>query len=76
MFDSEGGFGQGKWTRDGDRWIAKASQVLAGGKRAAAVNVMTRVDDDSFTMQSVSREVDGEMLPNGPKVTLVRKKAE
>ncbi len=54
----------------------KSSQVLAGGKRAAAVNIMTQVDEDTVTWQSINREVDGEMITNGPEITLVRANAE
>lgn len=76
MFDSEGGFGEGSWKNDGNRWVVKSSQVLAGGKRAAAVNIMTQVDEDTVTWQSINREVDGEMIANGPEITLVRAKTE
>jgi hypothetical protein len=75
-FDSEGGFGEGRWTRDGDRWLVKASFVLASGERASALNVITYVDQDAFRWQSISREVDGELLPNIPEVTVVRQKAD
>jgi hypothetical protein len=33
------------------------------------------VDNDSFTWQSVSREVDGDVLPNLDEVLVVRKGA-
>ena len=29
VFDSEGGFGEGTWTRDGDHWIVKRTGVTA-----------------------------------------------
>ena len=31
IFDSEGGFGEGYWTRDGDRWLIKADGVRQDG---------------------------------------------
>jgi hypothetical protein len=71
-FDSEGGFGQGVWVRDGNRWLAKKSFVLPTGEKATAVNVLTYVDDDTLRWQSVSREVAGQLLPNIPEVTVVR----
>ncbi|HET6884491.1 MAG TPA: SgcJ/EcaC family oxidoreductase [Pirellulales bacterium] len=73
MFDSEGGFGEGVWSHDGDRWVVKFHQVLADGSTASSTNVYTYVDADSFTWQSIGREVDGEFLPNVDPVTLVRK---
>lgn len=73
-FDSEGGFGEGRWIQDGKRWLVKTSHVLAGGERASAVNVITYVDSDSFRWQSVGREIAGELQPNIPEVTVVRQK--
>jgi hypothetical protein len=75
-FDSEGGFGQGRWIQDGSRWLVKTSYVLASGERASALNVFTYVDPDTFRWQSVNREVGGELQPNIPEVTVVRQKAE
>jgi uncharacterized protein (TIGR02246 family) len=72
MFDSEGGFGVGAWTRNGDRWTVRTLQVLASGERASAINVMTYVDDDTFTIRSTSREVDGEIMPGIPETRVVR----
>ena len=73
MFDSEGGFGEGLWRKKGNQWIVKSSQVLKGGKRASAINVTTLVDDKTLKWRSIGREIDGEMLPNIPEVTIVRK---
>lgn len=75
-FDSEGGFGEGRWIKDGKRWLVKTSFVLGSGERASAVNVITYVDQDTLRWQSIAREVDGELLPNIPEVTVVREKAK
>ena len=75
-FDSEGGFGEGRWIRDGNRWLVKMSFVLGSGERASAVNVITFVDQDTLRWQSIDREVAGELLPNIPEVTVVRQKPE
>jgi hypothetical protein len=37
---------------------------------------MKRVDDNSFTWQSVQRAVGGDVLPDVEEVTIVRKPAE
>jgi hypothetical protein len=76
IFDSDGGFAEGKWTRKGDRWLIQTSGTLPDGSRSSAVNIMTRVDDDSFTWQSVQREVGGDILPNVDEVLVVRKPTE
>jgi len=75
-FDSEGGFGSGRWIRDGDRWLVKTSFVLAGGERASAINVLTYVDPDTLRWQSTNREIAGELQPNIPEVTVVRQRSE
>jgi uncharacterized protein (TIGR02246 family) len=75
LFDSDGGFGEGTWTRKGDGWVVKMSTVLPEGGRASATNIYTRVDDDTYTWQSVGRQVDGKYLPNVEEVKVVRKPA-
>jgi hypothetical protein len=37
---------------------------------------MTLVDDKTLKWRSIGREIDGEMLPNVPEVTIVRKPSE
>ena len=71
-FDTEGGFGEGRWIQDGNRWLIKTSFVLSSGERASALNVITYVDQDTFAWQSIGREIDGELQPSIPEVTIVR----
>jgi uncharacterized protein (TIGR02246 family) len=75
MFDFDGGFGEGVWTRDGNRWIVDFSQVLPDGRRGSCSNVYTLIDADRYTWQSVNREVDGEALPDAGEVIVARKQA-
>lgn len=72
MFDSDGGFGEGEWTKDNDRWVVAFRQTLPDGRAATATNVYTVVDDNSFTWHSFHRTVDGETLPNVDDATIVR----
>jgi hypothetical protein len=76
IFDSEGGFGEGRWIKDGNRWEVKTTFTLASGERASAVNVYTYVDDKTYRWESVDREIAGEMQPNIPEVTVVREKTD
>jgi uncharacterized protein (TIGR02246 family) len=76
IFDSDGGFSEGKWTRKGDRWLIQQNGTLPDGSRSSAVNIITPVDDDSFTWQSVQREINGDLLPNVDEVLVVRKPTE
>jgi uncharacterized protein (TIGR02246 family) len=72
MFDSDGGFGGGTWSRQANRWMVEFSQVLPDGRVASARNIYTRIDDDTYTWKSTRREVDGEPLPDIAEVTVVR----
>jgi uncharacterized protein (TIGR02246 family) len=76
IFDTKAGFGEGEWSRAGNRWTVKVTSVLGTGQKAASINIYTYVDPNSFAWQSVSREVEGEPLPDIEEVTVVRKNAE
>jgi uncharacterized protein (TIGR02246 family) len=73
VFDSDGGFYEGKWNRKGDRWQIQQTGTLPDGGKATEVSVIKKLDDNSFTWQRVQRSVDGEMLPDIEEVTIVRK---
>jgi uncharacterized protein (TIGR02246 family) len=76
VFDSDGGFSEGKWTRKGERWVIHQTGTLPDGTKSSAVNMMKRIDDDSFTWQSVQRAVNGDLLPDLEEVLIVRKPSE
>ena len=75
-FDSEGGIGEGRWYQDGNRWLVKTSFTLVTGEKASATNVITYIDENTLTWQSIGREVAGELMPSIPEVTVVRQKEE
>jgi uncharacterized protein (TIGR02246 family) len=75
MFDSDGGFGEGVWSRRDNTWVVKFQQTLADGRTASATNVYTLADGNSFTWKSIGRQVDGEYMPNVAEVKVVRKSA-
>jgi len=74
VFDSDGGIGEGRWTREGNRWTVQSTHLLPDGRKGKATRVITRVEDDAFTLESIDREVDGESLPDVDEVKVVRKK--
>jgi uncharacterized protein (TIGR02246 family) len=59
-FDPDGSFSEATWSRDGKKWLLDAAAVMEDGSVQAATNIITRIDDDTFTFQSVMRSVDGE----------------
>lgn len=67
VFDSEGGFGENTWSKNGNSWYLTAVFTLSDGQRATATHIITQVDDKTYTFASVGRDIDGRVLPNiGP----------
>ena len=73
LFDSEGGFAEGVWTRNGNQWIVKLTGTRRDGSAASATNVTTRVTKDRMTWQSRDRVVGDEVQPNIDEIVIVRK---
>jgi uncharacterized protein (TIGR02246 family) len=76
IFDSEGGFGEGYWTRAGDRWLIKADGVRQDGQTASATNIITRLGKDRISWQSVDRTLGGVAVAGIDEFTVVRKPPE
>ena len=71
-FDSDGGYGEGYWHRDGDRWLVKLHGVSADGRTGSATQIHTRLNDHSRTWSAVDRLLGGESLPDIEEITVVR----
>jgi uncharacterized protein (TIGR02246 family) len=71
-FNSDGSFGQGTVSRHDDSWMLKMSQTLSDGRVAAGTQVVTRVDDNTMTVQVIGETIDGELIPTSGPVTVVR----
>jgi uncharacterized protein (TIGR02246 family) len=76
VFESDGSFGEGTWTRQGKSWHAHVSGVQAGGKKCQATQILTRIDDDHYTFEVVGCSVGGQVSPNLEPVTMVRRKGK
>ena len=74
VFDTDGGFAEGRWRKKGNRWFVTTTQTLSDGRKAASVNVITYVDQDTFRWKSVNRTVDGQLLRNVDEIVIVRAK--
>ena len=72
IFDSSGGFGQSEWHKEGNDWYAETIYTIADGKRATATHVYRKVDDNSYTFSSESRDIDGQLMPNMGPFKMVR----
>lgn len=71
-FDSDGGFGIGRWSQSGDRWTVQTLNVLPDGRRASSTNIYDLLDESTLEFHSIGRQVDGEIMPSLDTVTLVR----
>jgi uncharacterized protein (TIGR02246 family) len=75
VFDSQGGYGEGLWAREGDAWIIKATGVRPDGTTASATNVLVRAGTDGYVCRSTDRIVADERQP-AIEVKVVRKPPE
>lgn len=76
VFDSDGGFGQGSWYEKDGSLFAKMAYTLADGRKASAVNIYKRINGNSYSWSSVSRDVNGEILPNIEPVIVERQEEQ
>lgn len=73
LFSSDGSFGEGTCTREGEqKWVCKFAVTTADGRRGTFTQILTRQDEDALSFQLVDRELDGQAHPSTPPVTLQR----
>lgn len=72
IFDAAGGFGEGAWTRDGNKWVVKTKSVLQDGKNATSTFCLGQGDGGSLTLQAKDRTMDGKPMPDGRDFKLSR----
>jgi uncharacterized protein (TIGR02246 family) len=75
VFQSDGGFGDGIWTRDGKKWTVDFEGVTPDGKVLTASVIYVRVDANTFTWQSVEQTVDGQPIANTQPIKVTKQKA-
>jgi uncharacterized protein (TIGR02246 family) len=72
VFDDRGGFAEGLVSRDGERWITKASGVRSDGRSVSTTNAFTSVGKDRILWETLERSIGGEVLPGTDQFYLVR----
>jgi uncharacterized protein (TIGR02246 family) len=75
-FEADGGVGDADWRRDGDHWVLDAAGTSTDGRQLTETNILRRVNDDTFTWQSIDRTLGNTTLPDLPPVKVTRVKAE
>ena len=72
LFDSEGGFAESAWSGEENRMVGQTRSVMADGSAGHSTDVLTRISNDEFTVQSTNRSVDGESVEDGAPIHVVR----
>jgi uncharacterized protein (TIGR02246 family) len=75
-FDDEGGFAEGRWTREGERWLQRESGVAPDGTRTTAENTYTKLGADRLAWESNNRTLDGEPQPSIGRIEISRVKGK
>jgi uncharacterized protein (TIGR02246 family) len=74
LFDSNGGHGEGLWSRTGEKeWVVKAQGVLRDGRPTSATQIHTIINRDSVKTSSIDRIIGGQVAPDINDVVMVRK---
>jgi uncharacterized protein (TIGR02246 family) len=71
-FDSEGGYGEGRWSRDGDRWVIKHTGVRPEGLAASSTNIVVRQSRDLVRWTSTDRVFGDQLMSEQEDYVMVR----
>jgi len=74
VFSSDGGFGDGLWTREGKKWTVDVSGVTPDGRELTATAIYIHVDANTYTWQSVDQAVNGEPIPDTQPIKVTKQK--
>jgi uncharacterized protein (TIGR02246 family) len=72
-FDSTGGYGLGQWRLLKKGLIIESRGILPDGTPTASTDIVSRIDGDSLSWQSVNRSMAGQSLNDLEPVILKRK---
>jgi uncharacterized protein (TIGR02246 family) len=72
VFDDQGGFAEGLYSRDGDRWITKTSGARSDGQSISVTTAMSPRGKDRILWETLDRTVGGEAVPGTDQFYLVR----
>lgn len=64
FFDSEGGFGEGFWREDEDKWVVHRKVTMPDGGTFSSEYHVSWEDDDHLIVETVSKSLNGQVLPN------------
>ena len=73
IFDADGGFGEGFWTKSKDGWIIKTTGTLPDGGATSATLIIDSIAKNSVEIRSVQRVIGEELQPDLANIIMVRK---
>lgn len=71
-FNSDGSFGEGAWSQNGAEWIVRKVETLSDGRLASGTQVITQIDADTITVQTIAKEIGGAPEPTAEPATMRR----
>ncbi len=71
-FDSDGSFGSGTWSHDGESWLGRMQQTFVDGGQASSLQVVRAVDPDTLEVATVGLEIDGAPQPTSDPIRVKR----
>lgn len=74
VFQSDGGFGGGVWTRDGKKWTVDVHGVMPDGKELDATTIYIHVDPNTYTWQAVDQTLDDVPIPDTQPIKVTKQK--
>lgn len=72
LFDSDGGFVDGQWTKRDDGWIVQSVVTLADGASGSATSLIRSTESGDLAWRKFNRVLDGKLLPNTEELILQR----
>lgn len=76
FFDSEGGFGEGFWREDEDKWVVHRDVTMPDGGKFSSEYRLSWEDMDHLIVETVSKSLNGQVLPNTKAFKMMRAGSE
>jgi len=64
IFDSDGGYGESRWTQVDNSWIVKSTAVMPDGQTGSATIVLEPAGHDRFMLKGLDRVLGNGTLPD------------
>ena len=73
-FDGAGGFSEGVWSRDGQKWLMRETGTSPDGSRTSADITFAKLSEDRFSWEANNRTLNGDPLPSLGRIEINRVK--